>query len=437
MLAELTERADDAIRMARAAGADEVFASADRTRGVEVQVRDGAIEKLEESTSRGLSVRLYVRGRYGTYRTSDLRPEPLRAFIADAVAMTRALERDPFRIIPDPALYEGRSTEDLGLLDPAILALDMDTRIRWCMELSAECRHERLVSATVGANDGHSLVASASSNGFRGTHERTVHWRGVGVTLRDEGDARPEGHYWVGARHLGDVPDTARVGAAGLEDAVRRLGATSGPTRRTTMVVEPRAGARLIGLLLGPANASAFSQQRSFWRERVGARAVSSRLEVTDEPLIVRGHGSRYYDAEGIAARPLPIVTGGALVNLYVDTYYGRKIERPPTTGSTSNLVVRPGARDLRAIVADVREGYLVTSWLGGNSDATTGDFSLGLRGHRIERGQIGGPVQEMNVTGNLLTLFSALAEVGSDPWPYGSTLVPTLAFEGVQFSGA
>ena len=438
MLRELAARAGDAIEMARAAGADDAWASADRSRSVEVEVRDGAIEKLQESTSRGLSLRLYVDGRYATYRTSDLRPERLRAFVRDAVAMTRALERDPFRVIPDPALFEGRSTADLELSDPAILRIDPQTRIGWCMTMSERARrHDAIVSATVGANDGHSLVASASSNGFSGHHERTSHWRGGTVTMRDEGDARPAGSYWVGARHLADVPDAAGVGDLALQEAVRRLGATQGPTRRSTMVVDPRAAGRLIGLLLGPANAASFSQERSFWRGRVGERVLSERLRIADEPLVVRGFGSRYYDGEGIAARPLSIVEGGALRTVYVDTYYGRKTEMEPTTGGASNLIVAPGERGLSAIVRDVGEGILVTSWLGGNSDGTTGDFSLGLRGHLIANGEIGGPVQEMNITGNLIQLFENLAEVGDDPWPYSSRKVPTLVFEGVQFSGA
>ena len=84
----------------------------------------------------------------------------------------------------------------------------------------------------------------------------------------------------------------------------------------------------------------------------------------------------------------------------------------------------------------DEGDGVYVTSWLGGNSDSTTGDFSLGMRGHLIEKGKIGAPIGEMNVTGNLLELFGRLAEVGGDPWPFGSMSVPTLVFEGVQFSG-
>jgi len=42
-----------------------------------------------------------------------------------------------------------------------------------------------------------------------------------------------------------------------------------------------------------------------------------------------------------------------------------------------------------------------------------------------------------MNVTGNLLELWSKLKRVGGDPWTYGSAFTPTMVFEGVAFSGA
>ena len=76
-------------------------------------------------------------------------------------------------------------------------------------------------------------------------------------------------------------------------------------------------------------------------------------------------------------------------------------------------------------------------AWLGGNSDATTGDFSFGIRGHRLVGGRIGEPVGEMNITGNLIDLFGRLVEAGNDPWRSSSTLVPTLVFDGVRVGGA
>jgi PmbA protein len=157
---------------------------------------------------------------------------------------------------------------------------------------------------------------------------------------------------------------------------------------------------------------------------------------VIDDPLRKRGLGSRPFDGEGIAAKKLSIVEAGVFRNLYVDTYYANKLGTRPTTGSSSNRVVAPGKRGRDALIKAAGKGIYVTSWLGGNMDSTTGDFSFGVRGHRIEGGELGAPVGEMNVTGNIVELFANLAEVGDDPWIYSSTLAPTLVFNGVQFSG-
>ncbi|MCG8369851.1 MAG: metallopeptidase TldD-related protein, partial [Proteobacteria bacterium] len=140
---------------------------------------------------------------------------------------------------------------------------------------------------------------------------------------------------------------------------------------------------------------------------------------------------------EGISARRIPIVEDGVLRNLYVDTYYGRKAGLEPTTGSASNRVVGTSEHSLDELLAEVGDGVYVTSWLGGNADGTTGDFSLGIRGHTIDNGEIGRPVGEMNVTGNLRDLFGRLELVGNDVYPYSRTLSPSLVFGGVDFSGA
>jgi len=86
-------------------------------------------------------------------------------------------------------------------------------------------------------------------------------------------------------------------------------------------------------------------------------------LTVTDDPHIPRAMGSRPFDGEGIASKPMPILGGGALQNVYVDTYYGRKLGLPPTTGGSSNLVVGLGKGDLASLCKDVGTGVYVTSW--------------------------------------------------------------------------
>lgn len=437
-LNQLVMRATQAIELAQRKGAQGAWASANRSRGRSIELRNGEVEKVQENVSRSLSLQLWVDGRYTAHSTTDLTPARLDAFVEQAVALTRALEPDPERLLPDPKLFEGRSTTDLGLVDATLSARTLEQCIADCERMNQHARAgDRVISASSAAYDGHSSAAAVSSNGFSGAYEATYAGLSTEVTLRDEGDKRPEDGISATARHIHDLLDIDQIGKLALERASSRLGTRKGPTIATTMVVDRLAAARLIGELLGPANGWSLQQNASFWQGKIGKRAVAKRLSITDEPLLPRGLGSRPFDGEGIAARELPIIESGKLRNLYLDTYYARKLGMAPTTGSPSNRVVALGKRDLSAIVDDVGTGVYVTSWLGGNSDWTTGDFSFGMRGHLIEGGKIGAPVGEMNVTGNLLELFSRLVEVGNDPWQFSSTLVPTLVFEHVQFSGS
>ena len=124
------------------------------------------------------------------------------------------------------------------------------------------------------------------------------------------------------------------------------------------------------------------------------------------------------------------------LKSFYIDSYYGKKLKMAPTTGGRSNLQWTLGAKSRDALLADVGDAILVTGFIGGNSNDTTGDFSFGVQGFLVKQGRIAEPVSEMNISGNHLALWKQLAAVGNDPYPYSSVYTPTLVFEGVQFAG-
>jgi len=438
MPADLKQQAQQAVELAKSAGAKDAWATTSQSRDVEFEYRDGALEKVKDTTSRSLAVQVYADGRYSTHQTTDLNPERLGGFVKEAVAITRALEPDEYREITAAELFANRPENDLDLVDGTVASLDREQRLEWCEALDVASRaHERVISATAGVYDGTQLSASASSNGFVGSQESTYCWFGSSVTLKDHGDKRAEDGFYAGGAHVADLPDAANVGRTALERTLSRLDSEKGPTVKTTMVVDARASASLLGRFLRPANARSVQQGRSFWAALVGEQAFSDKLTVIDDPLIKRGLASRHYDGEGISARALPIIENGVVKNIYVDTYYGRKGDMAPTTGTPSNRRIVLGDQSLQQLLGDVGEGVYVTSWLGGNADATTGDFSLGLRGHMIENGLVGRPVGEMNVTGNLRDLFGQLEMLGNDPYPYSTTLAPSLVFTDVDFSGA
>ncbi len=441
MREELLQRAHDAVRMGKAAGADDVVASAGWGRSLEFQWRDDKIEKVQENTSKALRVALYVDGRYSSHGTNDLDPERLQRFVSEAVELTKALEPDPFRKITPSELYEGRADVDLDLVDPDLTAdatgaMTREQRLDWIRRLhDAAHADDSVISATSGMMDSHSLSARVTSNGFEGTQERTSVWFGAECTIQD-GEKRPEAWRWIGGLHRDGLQGPEEVGAECLRRVLSRRGQKKVTSRRTTMVVDPESGAGLIGRIFGALTAGSIQQKRSFLADKLGEQIGSSVLTLTDDPLVPRGMGSRLYDGEGIASKRRTIVEDGVLRSYFVDTYYGRKLGWEPTTGGASNIVFGHGDKSRDEIVGDVQDGILVTSWLGGNANTTTGDFSFGMRGHLIENGQLTEPVSEMNVTGNYLDLLQRLSFVGNDPVPWSAFRCPTLVFDDIQFSG-
>lgn len=440
MKADMLDLARRAVDLARGKGAQEAAAAAWRARHVEIGFRDGKLEKVTEATTRGLGVDLYVDGRYGSLSTNDLRPEALDRFVGEAVVLTRKLAPDPFRKLPDPALYRGQAQVDLDLFDPGQGALEMPGRERTAREMEAAARSvpgaEAILSCTAGFGDTASERYQVHSNGFEGVRRATDFGMSCEVSVRDPDGRRPEDWNAASARHLSGLPAPEAIGRGAAERALARVGSRKGESAVLPMAVDRRAAGRLLASLVGPLSAAALQQKRSFFDGRMGERIGSDLLDIGDDPHVVRGLGSRLFDGEGMAARPFRVFERGTLRNCYVDTYYGRKLGMAPTTGRSSNLAWRLGEKDRAGLLAGMGDGILVTGFLGGNSNGTTGDFSLGVQGFRVRGGHLADPIGEMNVSGSHLDLWTRLVAVGNDPYPYSQLRTPTLVFDAVQFAG-
>ena len=440
MSAELLEAARAAVRLALRSGAQEAAAAASRSRHVELTWRDGKVETASEATTRGLGIDLYVDGRYASVSTSDLRPEAIERLVRDGVALTRTLAPDPFRVLPDPALYEGRAQLDLELADPSQDRLDAVARRRTVAAIEEAARSvpgaDRILSVSASVGDSSGERALVTSNGFEGLRGGTDFGMAAEVSVTDPDGRRPEDWDAATARFHLDLPPAAEIGRGAATRALSRIGSEKGDSAVTPVVVDARAAGRLLGPLLGALSGSALQQKRSFLEGMIGKSIGSERLDVADDPFVVRGLGSRLWDGEGMASRPFPVIEQGVLRNCYVDTYYGRKLGMAPTKARVSNLSWPLGAVGRDGLLAEMGDGLLVTGFLGGNSNSTTGDFSLGVQGFRVRAGRIEGPVGEMNASGNHRELWQQLAAVGNDPYRFSAMRTPSLLFSGIQIAG-
>jgi PmbA protein len=97
--------------------------------------------------------------------------------------------------------------------------------------------------------------------------------------------------------------------------------------------------------------------------------------------------------------------------------------------------MLEPGTRDLAGLMADAKEGLLVTSMFGPSLNGNTGDWSVGVSGFWFENGVMTYPVTEITVAGNLVDIYKRVV-VGSDLELRGASNSPSLLVDALAIAG-
>ena len=137
----------------------------------------------------------------------------------------------------------------------------------------------------------------------------------------------------------------------------------------------------------------------------------------------------------------------GVLRAFLYDSFTARKA-KARSTGNASrgysslphigfnNLYLQPGEAPPEALIRDVRVGFYVTAMLGHGANIVTGEYSRGANGLWIENGELAGPVQEVTVAGNLLSMLDGIDGIANDLTFRGAVGAPTVRFGELTVSG-
>jgi PmbA protein len=401
------------------------------------EYRDTQLDKLEQSSANSLSIRLYVDGRYSSYSTNRLEKKELEKFISNGIETTRYLAKDEFRKLPDSSrLYKGDG-KGLDLYDKSIGSISVDDKLALIKNNVDEVykTDERLISVSAGYSDGTGSSYSIASNGFEGETETTYFSLSASTSMKGAGDARPESYWYDSAIDWSKLQKQG-IGKTAYERTLRKLGQEKIESGIFPMIVDNLSISRLLSPVLSAMYGSNIQQKSSFLINKLGQKIISDKITIVDDPHIRNARGARWFDDEGVATRKANIVENGVLNMYFIDTYYSGKLNMEPTIQSPSILTLKLGNRNFDQILASIDKGIWVTGFNGGNSNGTTGDFSFGIEGFLVENGKAVKPLNEMNITGNLLTLWQQVLEIGNDPRTTSSWRIPCVLFDKVNFSG-
>ncbi|MCC6466890.1 MAG: TldD/PmbA family protein [Alphaproteobacteria bacterium] len=435
----------DLIRRARRAGADAADAVLVGSAAISHARRLGKLEKLERAESRDLGLRVLIGKRQAIVATNDTDAKALDELVARAVAMARVVPEDPFCGLADPdQIFKGKAPE-LDLNDPAEPATERLIELAQAAEDAAMA--VKGVTNSEGAEAGwsRSSVAMAASNGFAGSYAVSRHSLSVSV-LAGEGTGMERDYDFSSVVHAADLDDAATLGKAAGERAVKRLNPRKVNTVSVPIVYDRRIAGGLIGHLSGAISGPAIARGTSFLKDRLGQAVFASGVTITDDPHRRRGLRSKPFDGEGIANAKRAIVEEGVLTTWLLDLRSARQLKMAttghaargiggPPSPAPSNLYLEPGPLAPDQLMADIKEGFLVTELMGSGVNGVTGDYSRGATGFWIENGRPAYPVSEVTIAGNLKEMYPRLTPASDLEFRYG-TDAPTLRVEGMTIAG-
>lgn len=415
-------------------------------------VRAGNIEKLQQSISKGLGMRVFKDNAQAMTFTTDFADKTVKSLVAQALDIVKVSNPDKFNgLAPKELLgvYDGR----LSIFDESLARVTPERKIEIAKEMEAAGRaFDKRITNTRGSSwsDTTSQITLANSDGFAGQYRTTFANTSVSMLAEENGVKQTD--YWYSFGRYFDKLDAPKaVGEEAARRAVRKLGGRKVKSQKVPVVVAPELAGALVSTLFGAASGGSIFRKSSYLVDKVGAEVASPLVTIVDDATMADGLASRPFDAEGVRSSRVTLVENGVLKTYVCDSYSGRRLNVKPT-GNTSrgyssgpsvnstNLSMKPGKSDPKGIVKGVKEGLYLTSLpsFGQGMNAVTGDFSEGAQGFWIENGELTYPVQEITLAGNMIQMLKNIAAVGSDlSFRYGPSAAPTLLISEMTVGGA
>lgn len=440
--ADLLSRASELIDLAKAAGADQADAVVVRSRSRSVSVRLGKVEGTEASESDDFSLRVFIGKRVASVSANP--GFDMKTLAERAVAMAKVSPEDPFACLADEADLS-KSYPDLELFDATDLPTDDLREAALAMEQAALDVSGVTNSSGAGASAGMGGLVLVTSHGFSGSYMATRFGRSVSV-IAGEGTKMERDYDFDSRIYAADLDDPDVIGRRAGERVVKRINPRQVDTgSNVTVVFDPRIARGFVGHIAGAINGASVARKTSFLRDKMGQQVLKAGLNITDDPLVVRGSSSRPFDGEGVCGQRMVMIEDGVLKHWFLSTSTARELGLSTNgrgvrggtavTPASTNLALEPGDISPEELIRSIGTGFYVTELIGQGVNMITGEYSRGATGFWIENGELAFPVSEVTIASNLKDMFMRITPANDIDRKFG-VASPTIAIEGMTLAG-
>ena len=231
-------------------------------------------------------------------------------------------------------------------------------------------------------------------------------------------------------------------------------------SEKYSIIFEPYSVGELLAFVVAANfNFKTFKERKSCFSNNFKNKISTDEFNLTDDPHIPEGIGTKSIDDEGIKTEKIKLIENGifkkSFSNLY-DSYkegekessgnairmgspMGRSAEPIPIS-APHNLTITQGSSSQEDMIKDTKHGLLVGRlWYTYAVNPIKGDFSCTARsGIRIiENGKIKGPGKSVRIVHNLPALLKNISDIGNDQrrvmqWASLPSITPSIKVENI-----
>ena len=426
-------------------GAEHAEVYVEEGRSLSIEVRNGEMETIQESSSHGVGFRVFREGKMGFAHSNDLSDASLDQAIESAIAFAEHMTPDEHNVLPD----QGGMTEIDGLYDPNLGQASMDDKIAMITRLEELAMADRRITVSNGAGygEGEGAVYLANSHGLVKSYRSSGCNYGVSV-VAEKGEQKSSGGEYCSRRYFSDLLPPEELAGEAARSAYEMLDPRMVPTQRAPVVFHPDVAGSLLGGILGAINGERVLQGASFLADRVGEPIASGLLTIVDDGTRAKGLASSPFDGEGVPTQRRTIVEAGVLQGFMYNTMAASRAGVESTgnasRGGFSSLpgigphafYVEAGTSDPDEIIRSTENGLYLKSVTGYGINPVSGNFSGGAQGFWIQNGRLAFPVMGLTIAASADEMLHGIDAMGSDLDLNRTMTAPTFRIREMQIGG-
>jgi PmbA protein len=438
--------AEDIMHSALRKGADEAEVYIKSSKNLSIEIKDQKIDALESSRSVGYSLRVIKDKRLGFSYSTD-RSE-ISSVVDNAVEAAKWVDKDEYLELP--VASEAGKVE---IFDPKISSIKEEEAVRKVSILEKSAYEEdprvkniRKARGSFSETD----IIIMSSKGTDSQYRSTTSMAQI-MALAEDGNDKQMGWYLSGSRFLNEV-SSEDVGRNAARRALQLLGSKRMNSQKAHIILDNLIATEFMGIFASLLSSENVQKGKSLLSGKLGEKVISHKINIIDNGLLRGKLGSSPVDDEGVSCREKSLIREGILLGYLYNTYTAKK-DGVSSTGNAvrrefsglpsvgiSNLYIEAVSKTnimgLKEIFKSVDKCLCVTEAMGVHTaNPVSGEFSIGISGLWIEKGEIAFPVKEAVISGNILSLFDNIEAVGDDLIFFGSIGTPSLLFGPTDIS--